>query len=95
MIWYFVEGFYSRVGDYPIDLSNHLKFTVHLDDTGHELIFWRSQKTDRWWMEIPMGEKEKFARHNLLPCSYKDYEMACEQELPDRWMRAYTKLSIS
>jgi formiminoglutamase len=95
MIWYFVEGFYSRVGDYPIDLSNHLKFTVHLDDTGHELIFWRSQKTDRWWMEIPMGEKEKFARHNLLPCSFKDYEMACEQELPDRWMRAYTKLSIS
>ncbi|MBK7147735.1 MAG: formimidoylglutamase [Bacteroidetes bacterium] len=95
MMWYFVEGFYSRVGDYPIDLSNHLKFTVHLDDTGHELVFWRSQKTDRWWMEIPMGEKEKFARHNLLPCSFKDYEMACEQELPDRWMRAYTKLSLS
>ncbi len=95
MIWYFVEGFYSRVGDYPIDLSNHLKFTVHLDDTGHELVFWRSQKTDRWWMEMPMGEKEKFARHNLVPCSFKDYEMACEQELPDRWMRAYTKLSLS
>ena len=95
MVWYFVEGYYSRVGDYPIDLESHLKFTVHLDDTDHELIFWRSKKTDRWWMEIPMGEKEKFARHNLVPCSFKDYEKACEQELPDRWMRAYTKIGVS
>jgi len=31
-------------------------------------------------------------RHQLVPCSFRDYELACEQELPDRWMKAYTKL---
>ncbi len=93
MIWYFIEGFYSRVGDYPITLDEHLKFTIHLEDTDHELIFWRSKKTDRWWMELPFGDKEKFARHQLVPCSKRDYDLACEQELPDRWMKAYTKLA--
>jgi formiminoglutamase len=92
MIWYFIEGYYSRVGDYPLTLDEHLKFTVHLEDTDHELIFWKSKKTERWWMELPFGDKEKYGRNQLVPCSFEDYEGACEQELPDRWMKAYTKL---
>lgn len=92
MIWYFIEGYYHRVGDYPITIEDHLKFNVRIEATDHELVFWRSKRTDRWWMEIPANDKEKFARQTLLPCSFRDYEKACEQELPDRWMRAYTKL---
>ncbi|MBL7776940.1 MAG: formimidoylglutamase [Chitinophagales bacterium] len=92
MMWCFVEGYYNRVGDFPVTVHDHLKFTVRLEDADHNLIFWRSKKTDRWWMELPAGDKEKFARHNLVPCSIRDYETACSQELPDRWMKAYTKL---
>ena len=92
MVWYFIEGYYNRVGDYPLTLDEHLKFTVHLEDTDHELIFWKSKKTERWWMELPFGDKEKYGRNQLVPCSFEDYEHACEQELPDRWMKAYTKL---
>ncbi len=92
MVWYFIEGFYNRVGDYPLTLDEHMKFTVHLEDTDHELIFWKSKKTERWWMELPFGDKEKYGRNQLVPCSFEDYEGACEQELPDRWMKAYTKL---
>ena len=92
MIWYFVEGYYSRVGDYPLTIEEHLKFTVQLEDSEHELIFWKSKKTERWWMELPYGDTRKFGRHQLVPCSMRDYDLACEQELPDRWMRAYTKL---
>jgi arginase family enzyme len=92
MIWYFIEGYYSRVGDYPVTIDEHLKFTVHVKEADHDLIFWRSRKTDRWWMELPYGDKQKFARHQLVPCSFRDYETACRHELPDRWMKAYTKL---
>ena len=92
MIWYFIEGYYNRVGDYPLTLDEHLKFTVHLEDSDHELIFWKSKKTERWWMELPFGDKKKYGRNQLVPCSFEDYEGACEQELPDRWMKAYTKL---
>ena len=69
-----------------------MKFTVHLEDSDHELIFWKSKKTERWWMELPFGDKKKYGRNQLVPCSFEDYEGACEQELPDRWMKAYTKL---
>jgi hypothetical protein len=43
-------------------------------------------------MEIPATDTEKYGRQQLVPCTFKDYEMACEGELPDRWMRAYTRL---
>ncbi|MFN8286969.1 MAG: formimidoylglutamase [Chitinophagales bacterium] len=92
MIWYFVEGYYNRAGDYPVTMDEHLKFTVHLNQLDHDLIFWKSRKTERWWMEIPATDKEKHAKQQLVPCSIADYERACEQELPDRWMKAYTKL---
>lgn len=92
MVWYFIEGYYSRRGDFPIDMNNFLKFTVKFEQYDHELIFWKSKTTERWWMELPYGDKKKYARHQMVPCSYADYEMACKDELPDRWMKVYNKL---
>lgn len=92
MVWYFIEGYYSRRGDFPIDMNNFLKFTVRFEQYDHELIFWKSKTTERWWMELPYGDKKKYARHQMVPCSYADYEMACKDELPDRWMKVYNKL---
>jgi len=92
MVWYFIEGYYSRRGDFPINMSNFLKFTVKFEQYDHELIFWKSKVTERWWMELPYGDKKKYARHQMVPCSYADYEMACKDELPDRWMKVYNKL---
>jgi formiminoglutamase len=92
MVWYFVEGYYSRRGDFPINMNNFLKFTVKFEQYDHELVFWKSKTTERWWMELPYGDKKKYARHQMVPCSYADYEMACKDELPDRWMKVYNKL---
>jgi arginase family enzyme len=92
MVWYFIEGYYSRRGDFPIDMNKFLKFTVKFEQYDHELIFWKSKVTERWWMELPYGDKKKYARHQMVPCSYADYEMACKDELPDRWMKVYNKL---
>lgn len=92
MIWYFIEGYYSRRGDFPADMNNFLKFTVKFEQFDHELIFWKSKSTGRWWMELPYGDRKKYARHQMVPCSYADYEMACRDELPDRWMKVYNKL---
>jgi arginase family enzyme len=95
MVWYFVEGYYSRKGDFPINMNEFLKFTVKFEQYDHELIFWKSKTTERWWMELPYGDKKKYARHQMVPCSFSDYEMACKDELPDRWMKVYNKLMES
>jgi formiminoglutamase len=95
MIWYFIEGFYNRKKDYPAgEKTDYLKYRVVIRDSKHELIFYKSSKTERWWMDVPFpaGKKNRYERHHLVPCSYKDYQTACNDEMPDRWWITYQKL---
>ena len=95
MLWYFMDGFYSRKGDFPPDKKKDLvKYTVTMKDFKDAVIFYQSRKSERWWMEVPIRSKhrERYERHHLVPCSYQDYEIACQNALPDRWWQTYQKL---
>jgi formiminoglutamase len=95
MIWYFIDGFYNRKQDYPIvDKSEYTKYRVSIKDHEHEIVFYKSNKSDRWWMDVPypVNHQIKFERHHMVPCSYSDYETACSDELPDNWWQTYQKL---
>jgi formiminoglutamase len=61
---------------------------------GYELTFLKSQLSGRWWMEVPFKPDDRHERHALLPCSYEDYELALQQEVPDRWLRALSRLNV-
>jgi formiminoglutamase len=96
MLWCFMEGFYQRKNDFPSRTSSeYTRFHVMLQDNKYEINFYKSKKSDRWWMEIPYPPHKdlKFERHTLIPCSYKDYEAAISNEIPDRWWQTYQKLS--
>lgn len=95
IIWYFIEGFHYRSNEYPFgSKENYLKYIVPLED--EELIFYKSDKTDRWWIEIPFisNGSNKLKRNTLLPCSYDEYLLACNQELPERWWKAQRKNTL-
>jgi formiminoglutamase len=95
MIWYFIDGFYNRKQDYPIvDKSEYTKYRVSIKDHEHEIVFYKSNKSDRWWMDVPypINHKIKFERHHMVPCSYSDYKIACNDEMPDSWWQTYQKL---
>jgi arginase family enzyme len=95
MIWYFIDGFYNRKHDYPYkDKENYKKYYVSIKENTHEIIFYKSKKSDRWWMEVPcpIDVKIKYERHYLVPCSYNDYQTALADEVPDRWWQVYKKL---
>lgn len=94
MIWYFIEGYASRKGDYPFaSKKDYQKFTVLINDGEHELVFYKSHLSERWWIEVPIDETliPDSARHKLIPCSYQDYVRACENDLPNRWWKAMKK----
>jgi formiminoglutamase len=96
MIWCFMEGYYHRKNDFPNKTSvDYTRFHVILQEEKYEINFYKSRKSDRWWMEIPYPPHKdlKFERHTLIPCSYRDYEMATNNEIPDRWWQTYQKLS--
>jgi hypothetical protein len=93
MIWYFIEGVANRADDYPFcTKDNYFKYIVPVEN--EELYFYKSNKTDRWWLDVPFpdGANAEITRHALIPCSYDDYLNAADQEIPDRWWKAFRKL---
>lgn len=95
VIWYFIEGFNYRSFEYPMDVSKDcLMYKVPIDD--QILIFYKSTLTGRWWIELPFisNVNNKLKQHTLLPCDRRDYELACDQVFPDRWLKARRKNEI-
>ena len=84
MLWYFIEGVSHRRDTKDFEGSDYLKYTVFLDRTGDELIFYKSLRTDKWWLQ---------AESIVIPCSYKDYKLAASGEIPDRWLNEIVRRS--
>ena len=92
LIWYFMEGVANRKRDFPVSLDNMTEYIVDYKHYGYQLTFWRSNKSGRWWMQIPAkSEKEKTSRHRLIPCSYQDYQLASDGKVPDRLIKAFNR----
>jgi arginase family enzyme len=92
IIWYFVEGFNFRISESPFDRADDFtKYNVPTEI--EQLIFYNSHLTDRWWVEVPsvLAPHTKTDSPALLPCTKKDYLEACDQNIPERWYKAYKK----
>ena len=95
IVWYFIEGVNYRSNEYPFgSKENYVKYIVPLEE--EELVFYKSVKTGRWWIEINYfaGQNNKLKKHTLLPCSNDEYLAACNQEIPDRWWKAQRKNNV-
>ena len=95
IIWYFIEGVNCRIKDDDFLSGNsHQKFNVLIDED--ELVFYKSTKSGRWWIEIPFlpNVNNKLKKHTLLPCTHEDYIEASHGKIPERWYKAYKKNSF-
>ena len=90
-IWYFIEGFSLKLLEKK-DGTLHKKYHIHLQESGHELVFYKSARTERWWMELPVINEET-GKNLMISCNYSDYQKACNHEIPDRWLKAYNRYS--
>jgi formiminoglutamase len=79
MIWYFIDGYFVRKNEALLSDKNEF-IEYHLQFTGNDIVFIKSKRSNRWWMQLPNG--------NFEPCSYNDYLQASENEIPERWLRA-------
>ena len=96
LIWYFIDGVAQRVGDFPIGTKkNYTKFHVHLENFKDDLIFYKSDKSSRWWLEVKYlaMEDKKYERHCLVPCNQEDYDNAMRNDIPNLWWKTLQKLS--
>ena len=97
IIWYFIDGYIMRQNDAPdVIKKNFYKYFVSLHDNAYEIIFYKSKISGLWWMEIPCENKNpNYNRHYIVPCTLKDYETACKNEIPERWLQTFKKIKIN
>lgn len=91
ILWYFIEGVNFRI---PEDFSNDSLYTTYVVPMDElDLVFKKSKRSERWWIKIPnfLNICNKIKRPALLPCTYADYIDACNQKIPERWLRAQLK----
>ncbi|MFM1879331.1 MAG: hypothetical protein RLZZ241_2197 [Bacteroidota bacterium] len=92
LIWYFLEGHNFRIAERPV--AKDPDFTRYIVPCeSEELIFFKSTRTKRWWVEVPSlpGSDTKPGVPALLPCTEQDYLEACDQNIPERWFKAFKK----
>lgn len=92
ILWFFLEGFSQKQYETPA-LSNgnsgrFIKYHVRVTDLDDDLIFVKSNLTDRWWMELPAEKDEKI----YVACAHEDYLKSNQNEVPDRWVKAIDRL---
>jgi len=94
MVWYLIDGYYGRKKDFPLQpKSSYIIYRTALVADDHEVVFVKSKKSDRWWMQVPYpNTKSVNERYHMVPCRYEDYQTAIGGELPDLWWRTYQKL---
>lgn len=94
MMWYFVDGYYNRKNDYPVaDSNEYMIYRTTFKNSDYEIVFFKNLITERWWMEVPYPKERSNQKGTfMVPCSYNDYQSALNDEIPDRWMKAYQKL---
>lgn len=95
MVWYFIEGYYNRKDKHDFSTKHYVKYIVSMgNQEPGQIIFYKSAKSDKWWMELPFqSSKSLYSRNFVVPCSYEDYVTAGQGDVPDRWVAAYAKLS--
>ena len=95
MIWYFLEGYFHRMKRVVPNEDDFVKYHVSMRDSEFDGVFYKNKQLDKWWMEIPVLDlqEDRFKNHCFIPCSYNDYCLASQGDLPDRWWRAFQKLN--
>ena len=92
ILWFFLEGFSQKQYETPVlNLGNSgrfIKYHVRVTDLLDDLIFIKSNLTDRWWMELPSIKDQNL----YVACSHEDYLKANRNEVPERWVKAVERL---
>lgn len=95
MIWYFLDGVAHRKRDYPISSLGLVEYVVDFKSSDYAVVFWKSTRSDRWWVQLPLNNQQRKQldhRHQLIPCAYADYQLACKGELSERVVRAFGRI---
>lgn len=95
ILWYFAEGVSCRWNESgELDSMDVVHYQVPIE--GEVFSFYKSRLTERWWMNVRYSNtiNNNLEIDALLPCTYQDYEQACNQIVPEKWINAKIKYEM-
>jgi len=84
MLWYYIDGLQLLVSEAELD-DEEAFLEYNISFTDQQLFFKKSKQTNRWWMRMP---DDRF-----IACSYADYLKACNNQMPERWLRELERIA--
>ena len=61
LVFFVLLGYSLRKHDYPFGNKKELiKYSVFNEDSNQNLVFHKSSKSDRWWLEVPYPPSKRF-----------------------------------
>lgn len=79
LLWYIMDGIHKGKQEALLEnRDDFFEFTMAFAEV--QTVFLQSKKTGRWWMQLHDGQ--------FVACSKLDYLIACNNEIPERWLRA-------
>ncbi len=93
ILWYFIEGYINRVVEYPLENErDYKKYIVNPYSFEQKLVFYKSEKTERWWAEVPSFNSD-INKQILISCTNDDYILASNGDVPERWLKFFQKIN--
>jgi arginase family enzyme len=88
IIWYFIEGFSNRNKLKASFEENKTIYQVDVKEVNKPIVFLKNQLTGQWWMQLQAINNKKI----VLSCSENEYRQACNNDIPDLWLRYIQKI---
>lgn len=80
LIWYSISG-RLKAEQNQMSKKGMTNYIVELESYGQQIHFWKNEKSEHWWIELP---DVKNTEGKLIPCSEKEYILAKENKISDR-----------
>jgi hypothetical protein len=91
IVWHILDGIANRANEIMLNNVNGIKkILINLEQPEEHFVFYHSDITNRWWMEIRENPE---IPPLIIACTEDDYKVACRQDVPLRWIWYHQKLS--
>jgi len=88
IIWYFLVGFQSRVSEDIPSSKNLTYYNVTNENDTNSIVFCKSKLSNRWWIVLKKEHRyNKSKIDQFFACSYNDYQLAMNGDIPETWLR--------
>jgi len=85
MLWHYIAAHYTESESAYFESPEYDKYIVTFEHAPYEMIFYKGRRSGKWWLRLDNSTGHDVTK--VTPCNYEDYQMALQNEIPERYLR--------